>query len=107
MIGLSLRGEHQHAQRQRDFCFCNAHSFPLNPCFVLCLSRSHKSTVGGKEEKVLIYNEKELNKTVDIVYPVQCCCSPDRCVAPPPGDIPSAIGIFLKLWDMPRCPGAR
>ncbi|MBZ6950453.1 hypothetical protein FMK18_10115 [Klebsiella grimontii] len=69
MIGLSLRGEHQHAQRQRDFCFCNAHSFPLNPCFVLCLSRSHKSPVGGKEEKVLIYNEKELNKTVDIVFP--------------------------------------
>ncbi|AUW13000.1 hypothetical protein C2U42_29160 [Klebsiella oxytoca] len=42
---------------------------PLNPCFVLCLSRSHKSPVGGKEEKVLIYNEKELNKVVDIIYP--------------------------------------
>jgi hypothetical protein len=28
----------------------------------LWTSRSHKPTVGGKEEKVLIYNEKELNK---------------------------------------------
>jgi hypothetical protein len=48
---------------------------PLNPCFVLCLSRSHKLVVGGKEENVLIYNEKELNKVVDIVYPARAALS--------------------------------
>ncbi|HBX2031803.1 TPA: hypothetical protein MHR80_04385 [Klebsiella variicola] len=42
--------------------------FPLNPCFVLWTSRSHKFPVGGKEEKILIYNEKELNKHVGILY---------------------------------------
>ncbi|MFH3733288.1 hypothetical protein WAH84_20985, partial [Acinetobacter baumannii] len=42
--------------------------FPLNPCFVLWTSRSHKFPVGGKEEKILIYNEKELNKPVGILY---------------------------------------
>ncbi|MDU7529706.1 MAG: hypothetical protein E7K70_21995, partial [Klebsiella sp.] len=51
------------------FVFAMRIVIPLNPCFVLCLSRSHKSPVGGKEEKVLIYNEKELNKIVDIIYP--------------------------------------
>ncbi|RRE26732.1 hypothetical protein EAO00_20780 [Klebsiella pneumoniae] len=34
--------------------------FPLNPCFVLWTSRSHKLPVGGKEEKILIYNQKNL-----------------------------------------------
>ncbi|MBZ6708630.1 hypothetical protein FMJ60_17645 [Klebsiella quasipneumoniae] len=42
--------------------------FPLNPCFVLWTSRSHTLPVGGKEEKILIYNEKELNKPVGILY---------------------------------------
>ncbi|PJX44296.1 hypothetical protein CWM54_14075 [Klebsiella sp. D-Nf1] len=40
----------------------------MNPCFVLWTSRSHKFPVGGKEEKILIYNEKELNKHVGILY---------------------------------------
>ncbi|AVL81153.1 hypothetical protein FML24_12375 [Klebsiella oxytoca] len=76
---------------------------PLNPCFVLCLSRSHKSPVGGKEEKVLIYNEKELNKVVDIVYPALRYqtgeSSPDRCVAPPPGRC-RGIPFTLKSQKM-------
>ncbi|AHM81137.1 hypothetical protein KPNJ1_04405 [Klebsiella pneumoniae 30660/NJST258_1] len=42
--------------------------FPLNPCFVLWTSRSHKLPVGGKEEKILIYNQKELNKPMGILY---------------------------------------
>ncbi|TNJ80559.1 hypothetical protein CI665_020055 [Klebsiella quasipneumoniae subsp. similipneumoniae] len=42
--------------------------FPLNPCFVLWTSRSHKLPIGGKEEKILIYNQKELNKPVGILY---------------------------------------
>ena len=44
------------------FVFAMRIVIPLNPCFVLCLSRSHKSPIGGKEEKVLIYNKKNLTK---------------------------------------------
>ncbi|TLV24029.1 hypothetical protein FE839_01195 [Klebsiella indica] len=48
------------------FVFTIRINFSLNPCFILWLSRSHKSTTFGKEEKVLIYNEKELNNDGDI-----------------------------------------
>ena len=34
--------------------------FPLNPCFVLWTSRSHKLPVGGKEEKFLSITKKNL-----------------------------------------------
>ncbi len=60
LVRLCLRGEQQHTQRQCDFCGFIAHSFPLNPCFVLWTSRSHKLPVGGKEEKFLSITKKNL-----------------------------------------------
>ena len=50
LVRLCLRGE-QHTQRQCDFVVLLRIVFPLNPCFVLWTSRSHKLPVGGKEEK--------------------------------------------------------
>ncbi|HBY8976121.1 hypothetical protein FCG65_009360 [Klebsiella pneumoniae] len=60
--------------------------FPLNPCFVLWTSRSHKFPIGGKEEKILIYNQKELNKPVGILYaPLAFSrCDNDRRTVPSP-----------------------
>ena len=70
LVRLCLRGEQQHTQRQCDFCGFIAHSFSPESlfCFVLWTSRSHKLPVGGKEEKILIYNQKELNKPMGILY---------------------------------------
>ncbi|MEB8293733.1 hypothetical protein NGG03_28125, partial [Klebsiella michiganensis] len=62
---------------------------------------SHKSPVGGKEEKVLIYNEKELNKAVDIVYPALCYqtgeSSPDKTFASQSGIGPNMHPTELQI----------
>ncbi|MCS5931859.1 hypothetical protein LNQ03_10715 [Klebsiella pneumoniae subsp. pneumoniae] len=65
-----LRGEQQHTQRQVRFFACFiAHSFSPESLFCFVdITLPQIAIVGGKEEKILIYNQKRLNKPTGILY---------------------------------------